>query len=231
MRGYIQLETGRMRPQLFWKEVAEVPFMVLRYGDQNSRWQRRRLRRALRRMAEQGICQAIMPPDMISLCREVNILPIPERPLRLALMEPLLDSFCTQNGLDIHRSTVQLCGHRADHVVQQAAILLARKARYVELQVDVGQQNLSDWLRREYGLSTGGGHRSIMRVCCDDARAENIPTIWLGQNCEKRQRISYQFNDPWSGQIIAEPQLLSVLFAEGKLPPEAIEIKSVETYA
>ena len=232
MRGYIKQKSDFPRPQCFWEEVVDVPFMVLCCGEQNNRWQRRRLRRALRKMAEQGICRAIIPPDMIPLCREMGIQPIEERPLRLALMEPLLDSFCAQNGLDIHRSTVRLCGHRVDRALQQAAVLLAGRARYIELQIDIGQQELSDWLRREYGISTGcGGHGAILRICCNDAQAENIPTLWLGQNCEKQQRISYRLSQSWHGRIEADPQLLSVLFAEGKLPLEAISIKSVETYA
>ena len=110
--------------------------------------------------------------------------------------------------------------------------MLVQKARYMVLDIGQGQEKLSDWLRMEYGLSAGhSGRGAIMQVCCDDVQAENIPTLWLGQACEAHQRVRYRLLEPWCGQIEEEPQLLSVLFTERKLPVEAFGIKTVESDA
>ena len=230
MLGYIRQEENRhFRPRLTWEEMAGIPFCVLHCGESHTRRRKRRLLRLLRQMARQGVHQAVMPPAMTALCRAEGIAPVSEAPLRQALMEPLLDCFCRQNGLDLHRSTVRLCAKRMNSTVEQAAVMLVQKARYMVLDIGQGQEKLSDRLRMEYGLSAGhSGRGAIMQVCCDDVQAENIPTLWLGQACEAHQRVRYRLLEPWCGQIEEEPQLLSVLFTERKLPVEAFGIKTVE---
>ena len=229
MLGYIRQEENRpFRPHLTREEMAGIPFCVLHCGESHTRRRKRRLLRLLRQMARQGVHQAVMPPAMTALCRTEGIVPVSEAPLRRALMEPLLDCFCRQHGLDLHRSTVRLCAERRNGTVEQAAVMLVQKARYLVLDVGRGQEELSERLRLTYGLSAGhGGRGAIMQVCCDDVQAENMPTLWLGQACEAHQRVRYRLLEPWCGQIEEEPQLLSVLFTERKLPVEAFGIKSV----
>lgn len=229
MLGYIrQEEDRRVPPCLTREEVAGMPFLVLCCGASHTRWRKRRLRRLLRQMARQGVRQAVMPPEMAALCRTEGIAPISEAPLRRALMEPLLDCFCRQNGLALQRSTVRLCAKGMNGTVEQAAVMLAQKARYMVLDIGRGQERLSDWLRREYGLSVlCGGHSAVMQVCCDDAPAGKAPTLWLGRGCEAHQRVDYQLQGPWRGRLREDPQLLSALFTERKLPAEAIGIKTV----
>lgn len=233
MRGYIrQNPTDRMRPKFLREEIASVPFLVLCCGKTDGRRRTRQLRRALHYMAEQGTRQAIMPTQLAPLCREMDIQPISEVSLRLALAEPILERFCMQNGLDIHRSVVRVRAYEADYAVQRLAILLANKARYVELQVSTGAEQLGDWLRREYGLSVGNcGQKPAMQICCGIIGDENVPTLWFGKNCEKYQRVRYQLPPLWQEWTGADPQLLSVLFDEGKLPVEKVGIKSVESNA
>ena len=229
MLGYIRQEENRpFRPHLTREEMAGIPFLVLRCGTGHTRRYIRRVQRELRQMARQGVRRAIIPPAMTALCRTEGIVPVSEAPLRRALMEPLLDCFCRQHGLDLHRSTVRLCAERRNGTVEQAAVMLVQKARYLVLDVGRGQEELSERLRLTYGLSAGhGGRGAIMQVCCDDGQAEDLPTLWLGQACEAHQRVCYQLREPWRGQIEEDPQLLSVLFTERKLPVEAFDIKSV----
>lgn len=233
MRGYIRQDPAYcMRPKFLIEEIAGVPFLVLCCGKTDGRWRTRQLRRALHYMAEQGTRQAIMPTQLAPLCREMGIQPISEDSLRLALAEPILERFCMQNGLDIHRSAVRVCAHETDYAVQRLAILLAGKARYVELQVSTGAEELGDWLRREYGLSAGNcGRNPVMQICCGAIGDEDIPTLWFGKNCEKYQRVCYQLSPLWQEWTGTDPQLLSVLFDEGKLPVEEVGIKSVESNA
>lgn len=233
MLGYIRQDMNYgKKPQLSVEEIAGMHFWVLRCGVILRCWQRRRLERLLRYLVQHGVRQAIVPLHLAENCRAVGLKPISDVALRLALMEPLLDCFCRQNGMDIHCAAVRLCAQGVNETVWRAADLLAEKARYITLTAGAGQDKISRWLRREYGLSVGeGSHHAIMQICCDAAKAENIPTLWLGRDCEKHQCVSYQLSEPWCGQIEENPALLSVLFAEGKLPLEAIHIKSVESYA
>lgn len=233
MLGYIrQNEKCHERARLSVEEIAGVRFLVLHCGVMHRRWQRRRFDRLLKCMAQRDVRQAIAPPHLAENCCAVGIKLISDAPLRQAMMESLLDCFCRQNGLDIHCGAVRLCAQRANQTAWRAADLLATKARYVSLAVGMGQNEISHWLRREYGLSAGEGKRhTIMQICCDDAKGENIPTLWLGHGCEKHQRVTYRVNEPWRSCVEETPALLSVLFEEGKLPVEAIDIKSVESYA
>lgn len=232
MLGYIRQEATNRRTQLIREDIAGIPFLTLYCGDRITSWRRRRLLRVLHRMTQMGVRQAVVPKPLMALCSEAGIDPISESPLRQALLEPILDCFCRQNKLDIHRSTVRLCASRTDRGVQQAAELLARKARYVMLDTGRGQEELSDRLRRKYGLSTGdSGRGAIMQICCDEAKTLEMPTLWLGEQCERHQCVHYQLRKPWKGKIDEDPQLLCALFKEGKLPDEAIRIESVESYA
>ncbi len=233
MLGYIrQEEDYGKRPQLSMEEIVGVRFWTLRCGEINGWWQDRRFDRLLRYMTQHGVRRIIVPSHLARNCRAVGMKPISDAILRQALMESLLDCFCRQNGLDIYCSTVRLYAQQANQTVWRAADLLATKARYVSLTVGMGQNEISRWLRWEYGLSAGEGKRhAIMQICCDDAKGENIPTLWLGHDCEKHQCVTYRINESLHSRVENNPALLSVLFEEGKLPIEAIDIKSVESYA
>lgn len=233
MLGYIMQEANsRVYPYYICEEIAGMSFLVLHCGAVNTRRQERRFKRRVNQMMQQGIRRAIIPSSLMALCHEVGIKPISDVPLRHAMIGPLLDHFCRQEGLDIHQSTVRLCGHELNDTVRQAAVLLAHKARYMELDIKRGQEELSRWLRLTYGLSVGCvGKGAIMQICCDDVQAGKLPTLWLGKNCEKHQHVTYQLIEPWSREITAEPQLLCVLYEEKKLPIEAFAIKTVESHA
>lgn len=233
MWGYVrQTETQHMRAYLTAEGIEGLPFLTLHCGQTATRYGKRRVKRGLKKMAEYGVRQVIVPPALEEMSYAAGLMPVCDTCLRQALMEQLLDCFCTQNGLDIHRSTVKLCAREVNQTVQQAAELLAHRARYVQLSVDTGQEKLSEWLRQNYGLSVGNGGRGVlMQVCCDDVHAGELPTLWLGRGCQKYQRVSYQLQEPWHDRIEENTGLFAVLFAEGKLPAEAFTVKSVKSYA
>lgn len=233
MWGYVrQTETKRMRAYLTAEEIEGVPFLILCCGQTATRYGRWQMKRGLKKMAAYGVRQVIVPPAWEEMSRAAGLSPVCDTLLRQALLEPLLDCFCAQNGLDIHRSTVRLCACEVNQTVQQAAELLAHRARYVQLSVDRGEEKLSEWLRRNYGLSAGQGGRGVlMQVCCDGAFTKGVPALWIGRDCQKHQRVNYQLREPWSSRIEENIGLFAVLFAEGKLPVEAFAVKSVESYA
>ena len=233
MWGYIKREEcagGKIWLSEEW--IAGVRFAVLHCGIINTPWRQYRLVRKLHRMREWGVRQSIVPHEWETLCLREGIHPVSEAPLRQTLMEPLWDRFCRQNGLQIQGCTVCLQGSRRNPVTEQAAVLLSRKARYLVLELEDGQEQMSNWLRREYGLSVWrGGQQVAAKICCGKAMAQDMPTLWLGQDCEKYQQVTYSLNGVWRGEVEENPQLLTVLLTEGKLTPEDIEIKSVESHA
>lgn len=232
MWGYIrQEETQRIKTHLAAEEIEGLPFLTLHCGQTATRYGRRRVKRGLKKMAEYGVHQVIVPPALEEMSCAAGLIPVRDTSLRQALIEPLLDCFCAQNSLDIYRSTVKLCGREVNQTVRQAAELLAHRARYVQLSIDTGQEKLSEWLRRNYGLSVGNGGRGVlMQVCCDDAHTGELPTLWIGRGCQKHQRVNYRLQEPWRSRIEENVGLFTVLFAEGKLPAEAFAVKSVESY-
>lgn len=233
MWGYVrQTETKRMRAYLTAEEIEGVPFLILCCGQEATRYGRWQVKRGLKKMAAYGVCQVIVPPAWEETSRAAGLQPVYDTLLRQALLEPILNRFCEQNGLDIHRSAVRLCAREVNQTVQQAAELLAHRARYVQLSVDRGEEKLSEWLRRNYGLSAGQGGRGVlMQVCCDGAFTKGVPALWLGRDCQKYQQVTYQLREPWSSRIKENIGLFAALFVEGKLPVEAFAVKSVESYA
>lgn len=233
MWGYIRQEVSNGRKMWLSEEwIAGVRFAVLHCGVANTPWRQYRLVHKLRRMREWGVRQSIVPREWETLCLCEGIRPVSEAPLRQTLMEPLWDRFCQEREIKTQGSTVCLQGRRRDVVAEQAAIMLAQKARYIVLKLEEGQTQMADWLRKEYGLCAGcSGHRVTAKICCGKETVQDMPTLWLGQDCEKYQRVTYSLNGMWAGQVEANPQLLTVLLTEGKLTPEDIEIKSVESHA
>ena len=233
MWGYIRQEASNGRKTWMSEEwVAGLHFAVLHCGHINTPLYQYRLVHKLRRMRAWGVRQSIVPREWETLCLREGIRPVTEAPLRQALMEPLWDRFCQERNLCVRGNAVCLQGKRNDAVVEQATIMIARKVRYLVLELEEGQAQMEDWLRNEYGLCVGCcGHSVVAKICCDKTSVQSIPTLWLGEGCERYQRVTYRLNGIWQGKVEENPQLLTVLWTEGKLTPEDIAIKSVESYA
>ena len=163
---------GRVRTELL--RPYGLPVLYLTARDVPAR----RVLRTLRRLRRAGDVRCAILPDALApraaLC---GIADSDEAALRRALLTPLLRALTgAEDGARI--PAVLLSAPAASPAVYAAAEELAHAARRLLLDVGAGQEDLSDYLRRRFGLCAGGaspaasGIRALGGVC---ARARPAP--------------------------------------------------------
>ena len=215
MYGYIR---QGQRTVLTWEVIGGVPFWVLTAG---RGWQRLRVRSLLRRLARHGVRTAVFEDDTWqTAAARYGIHPVPVGALRLAKLEELLDCLCPA----LSGKTVRLCVGKDGGTARQAAQVLAKRARYIEL-TPPGQTALAQWLLARYGVAAGsGGQQAAAVVWCGTADSVSEgPAIYLGADCAARQEVRYEAAGlaPWP---VSEQLLAALLAADGW---EASEIHMV----
>lgn len=206
MYGYIR---QGQRTVLTREVIGGVPFWVLTAG---RGWQRLRVRSLLRRLARHGVRTAVFEDDTWqTAAARYGIHPVPVGALRLAKLEELLDCLCPALG----GKTVRLCVGKDGGTVRQAAQVLAKRARYIEL-TPPGQTALAQWLLARYGVAAGsGGQQAAAVVWCGTADSVSEgPAIYLGADCAARQEVRYEAAGlaPWP---VSEQLLAALLAADG----------------
>ena len=215
MYGYIR---QGQRTGLTREVIGGVPFWVLTAG---RGWQRLRVRSLLRRLARHGVRTAVFEGDTWqTAAARYGIHPVPVGALRLAKLEELLDCLCPA----LSGKTVRLCVGKDGGTARQAAQVLAKRARYIEL-TPPGQTALAQWLLARYGVAAGsGGQQAAAVVWCGTADSVSEgPAIYLGADCAARQEVRYEAAGlaPWP---VSEQLLAALLAADGW---EASEIRVV----
>lgn len=206
MYGYIR---QGQRTVLTREVIGGVPFRVLTAG---RGWQRLRVRRLLCRLARHGVRTAVFEGDTWqTAAARYGIHPVPVGALRLAKLEELLDCLCPA----LSGKTVRLCVGKDGGAARQAAQVLARRARYIEL-TPPGQTALAHWLLARYGVAAGsGGQQAAAVVWCGTADSVSEgPAIYLGADCAARQEVRYEAAGlaPWP---VSEQLLAALLAADG----------------
>lgn len=206
MYGYIR---QGQRTVLTREVIGGVPFWVLTAG---RGWQRLRVRSLLRRLARHGVRTAVFEGDTWqTAAARYGIHPVPVGALRLAKLEELLDCLCPA----LSGKTVRLCVGKDGGTARQAAQVLAKRARYIEL-TPPGQTALAQWLLARYGVAVGsGGQQAAAVVWCGTADSVSEgPTIYLGADCAARQEVRYEAAGlaPWP---VSEQLLAALLAADG----------------
>lgn len=206
MYGYIR---QGQRTVLTREVIGGVPFWVLTAG---RGWQRLRVRSLLRRLARHGVRTAVFEDDTWqTAAARYGIHPVPVGALRLAKLEELLDCLCPA----LSGKTVQLCVGKDGGTARQAAQVLAKRARYIEL-TPPGQTALAQWLLERYGVAAGsGGQQAAAVVWCGTADSVSEgPAIYLGADCAARQEVRYEAAGlaPWP---VSEQLLAALLAADG----------------
>lgn len=206
MYGYIR---QGQRTVLTREVIGGVPFWVLTAG---RGWQRLRVRSLLCRLARHGVRTAVFEDDAWQpAAARYGIHPVPVGALRLAKLEELLDCLCPA----LSGKTVQLCVGKDGGAVRQAAQVLAKRARYIEL-TPPGQTALAQWLLARYGVAAGsGGQQAAAVVWCGTADSVSEgPAIYLGADCAARQEVRYEAAGlaPWP---VSEQLLAALLAADG----------------
>ena len=206
MYGYIR---QGQRTVLTREVIGGVPFWVLTAG---RGWQRLRVRSLLRRLARHGVRTAVFEDDAWqTTAARYGIHPVPVGALRLAKLEELLDCLCPA----LSGKTVRLCVGKDGGTARQAAQVLAKRARYIEL-TPPGQTALAQWLLARYGVAAGsGGQQAAAVVWCGTADSVSEgPAIYLGADCAARQEVRYEAAGlaPWP---VSEQLLAALLAADG----------------
>lgn len=184
---------------------------------------RRRAAAYLRHLYASGVRRGVFEDErMAALAARYGIAPVPVLPLRLALLDQLLDALCI-DGLPA--AAVYLhCGRGGETAARQAAAVLARRARYIRL--DEGDPaDLTDLLLRRWGVSPGdGGLTPVLTVCTGhDAPTIDGPVLYLTDDCARVQSVIY------SSPPLPEP-LLAALTAADKYLPSEIHVASVISF-
>lgn len=206
MYGYIR---QGQRTVLTREVIGGVPFWVLTAG---RGWQRLRVRSLLYRLARHGVRTAVFEDDTWqTAAARYGIHPVPVGALRLAKLEELLDCLCPA----LSGKTVRLCVGKDGGTARQAAQVLAKRARYIEL-TPPGQTALAQWLLARYGVAAGsGGQQAAAVVWCGTADSVSEgPAIYLGADCAARQEVRYEAAGlaPWP---VSEQLLAALLAADG----------------
>ena len=215
MYGYIR---QGQRTVLTREVIGGVPFWVLTAG---RGWQRLRVRSLLCRLARHGVRTAVFEGDTWqTAAARYGIHPVPVGALRLAKLGELLDCLCPA----LSGKTVRLAVGENGGTARQAAQVLAKRARYIEL-TPPGQTALAQWLLARYGVAAGsGGQPPAATVWCGtaDSVSEGL-AIYLGADCAARQEVRYEAAGlaPWP---VSEQLLAALLAADGW---EASEIRVV----
>ena len=181
---------------------------------------RRRAAAYLRHLYASGIRRGVFEGErMAAMAARYGIDPIPVLPLRLALLDRLLDALCI-DGLPAAAVYLR-CGRGGEAAARQAAAVLARRVRYIRL--DEGDPaGLTDLLLRRWGISPGdGGLTPALTVCTGhDASAVTGPVLYLTDDCARVQSVTY------GSPSLPEP-LLAALTAADKCQPSEIHVASV----
>lgn len=184
---------------------------------------RRRAAAYLRHLYASGVRRGVFEDErMAAMAARYGIDPIPVLPLRLALLDRLLDALCI-DGLPAAAVYLR-CGRGGEAAARQAAAVLARRVRYIRL--DEGDPaGLTDLLLRRWGISPGdGGLTPALTVCTGhDASAVTGPVLYLTDDCARVQSVTY------GSPSLPEP-LLAALTAADKCQPSEIHVASVISF-
>lgn len=221
MYGYIR---QGQRTVLTREVIGGVPFWVLTTG---RGWQRLRVRSLLCRLARHGVRTAVFEGDTWqTAAARYGIHPVPVGALRLAKLEEMLDCVCPA----LSGKTVRLAVGENGGTARQAAQVLAKRARYIEL-TPPGQTALAQWLLARYGVAAGsGGQQAAAVVWCGTADSVSEgPAIYLGADCAARQEVRYEAAGLASWPV--SEQLLAALLAAGGWEASEIHVVSVVSRA
>ena len=179
-----------------------------------------RRRRWWRKLQSAGVRRAVLSDHLTAEGVRWGIEPVEVYTLRRALLPKLLDHCPSLSG-----KSVRLAAPYVTAAVGAAAEVLARRARYVDLQVGQGGEALALYLQRRYGLAVGAVGTVALTV--DFGGGSLGRCIALGEDCAARQQVVYHAEKLASVGVEPQEQLLSALFGAGYLEKEEIQVKTI----
>lgn len=187
---------------------------------------RRRALYYLHELHGAGVRRCICADDaLLPLAEKVDITQYPVLPLRLALLDGLLDALCP-DGLQ-NAAVLLRCGRGGEAAARAAAPVLARRARYLAL--DDPPRLLAQELLYRWGISAGdGGRPTALTVLCGVCPPPSAaPVLYLTGDCAARQRLLWTSPRMPVPQPPEAEQLAAALLDAGKWLPSDIHITSL----
>lgn len=169
-------------------------------------------------MRRRGVRFAIFPPELGAEAAACGIRPFSVAPLRRALLGQLVG----------RGRCACLRADGVDGDVERAALLLAKRYRYVMLDVGRGEEDLTALLYRRFGVGRCAAGQPEMTVTFRDERPVG-PAVCLGERCGEYQSACYEI-EGWTGENIPEAYLCA-LFLAGKRKKEELCVKSLVSNA
>ena len=219
MYGYVTLGTPAAVAQ---RRIEGVWFMAAVLPESGILLRLRR-RFIWRKLRHRGVIRCVMPEMLEAEAARWGILPVEVCRLRQALLPQLLD----RQG-DLRRKTAALQAEYVTAAVAEAAVLLARRVRYLSLEIGSGREVLERILWERFGLTVCGVGQAAVTVSFGGAPSGN--TICLGEDCRRYQRLTYRLTAGEPENEVPE-QLLAVLFEAGEIKKEQIRVKTIEPNA
>lgn len=179
-----------------------------------------RRRKWWQKLQKQGVRRAVLPKHLTAEAAQWGIIPVEVYSLRRAMLEQLLDRCPPLAG-----KTVRLAAPYVTTAVGAAAEALARRARYMDLQVGRGGEELALHLQRRYGLAVGA--IGVVALTVDFGSDSLGQCIYLGEDCAAHQQVVYHAERLAAVGIEAQEQLLSSLFGAGYMEKEEIQVKTI----
>lgn len=184
-----------------------------------------RRRKLWRKMQKAGVRRAVLPRELRDEAAQWGVEAVEVFSLRRAVFGQLLDCCPPLQG-----KTVRLTAPYVSAAVGEAAEVLAQRARYVDLQVGRGGEELSAHLQRRYGLAVGAVGPVVLTVRFDSGVGWG-KSLHLGEDCEEHESVRYHVPRLAAEGIEAEEQLLSALLMGGYVKKEEIVVKSITSNA
>ncbi len=210
-------------PVLTRQQVAGVWFTVA-VVPQKGFLARYRRRRVLHMLHRWGVTRCVLPSEITEEAAGFGLLPVAVYELRRAMLPQLLE----MQG-DLRHSTALLRAGHVSPAVYDAALVLARRVRYLSLDTGGGTETLARELRMRLGLCVGGVGRPAVTVSFGGAPSGS--TICLGEDCRRYQRLEYSLTEEKLGTWPLSEQLLAALFEAGGIKKEEIRVKTIVTNA
>lgn len=183
-----------------------------------------RLRRGARRLARAGARRVLVPQgfDRWTILERWDLRPVDPVPFLRFYAHQIVLAALQRREIAPNTATVALRGRRVDRDMARCAQLLCPLVRQVAVSAPQGGEELSRWLRREYGLPVQpDGTQISLAVYFDGEGAGEKDLLLWGPSPQLGNVV------PQAPKLMGEDQedlgLLTALWETGKLGSDALE--------
>lgn len=205
------------------REIYGLP--VLQVQVRPGGWlEKRRIGRGAKRLARAGIRRVLVPRDFDQwpILARWDLRPVDPVPFFRFYAPQIILAALKRQGIAPNMATVALRGQRVDRDMARCAQMLCPLVRQVAVSAPQGGEELSRWLRREYGLPVQ-----------PDGAQVSLAVYFDGEGAEERDLLLWGAS-PRLGGVTPHAEgleqgdredaaLLAALWETGKLGPDGVE--------